>query len=320
MLRGRVFSIRGTVLDNRNGPALTQLTLTPKVSGIPTSNSRMGATMQQSSGAFEFRGLLPGTYVLQMLRPAQVSRTPGDAVASNPGLAGRMEVTVSNSDVEGVVFALLPTAEITGSIRMEDGSSVSAFILLTDTEQAAGTGPSQQTKPDGTFRIQNLGFSRYSASVNPLPPGAYVKSVRFGGQDSTKTLLDLTSGAGGVLEIVLSLKAAEVTAMVRTNNGESVPGVTVSLWSKTANAAEPAGERILTSSSDGSIKFGGLRPGEYYVAAWEEVDSNLLRYPDFLARFNDQATEVKVGESDKVSVNLTLIPKDKIAAEVAKLP
>jgi len=65
---------------------------------------------------------------------------------------------------------------------------------------------------------------------------------------------------------------------------------------------------------------GGLRPGEYYVAAWEEVDSNLLRYPDFLARFNDQATEVKVGESDKASVNLTLIPKDKIAAEVAKLP
>jgi len=283
------------------------------------ANARVGAQVQ-ASGAFEFRGLVPGTYVIQGQRGQQVVRN-SDAVTSIPGLVGRAEVTVSNSDVEGVVLSMSAPAEITGRIRTEEGLPVpSARITLIDAEESFGQAPSVQINSDATFRIQNIGLSRYTVSVNSLPPGMYVKSARFGGQEATKSLIDMTSGGGGVMEVVLSAKAAEVTAFVRSGSGENVSGVTVSMWSKTAAGLDPVIGRQYRTGATGSVRLADLPPGEYYVAAWEEVDTNLLRSPDFVGRFTGQAASVRVGESDKVTADLTLIPKDKIAAELAKLP
>ncbi len=139
--------------------------------------------------------------------------------------------------------------------------------------------------------------------------------MRFGGQDAIKSPLDLTSGTGGVLDILLSPKAAEVDATVRGKDG-----VVVTIWPKTPVVVDPLSGRVFRTGQNGGVKLTSVPPGDYYVAAWEEVDQSLLGYPDFLARFTDQAAAVKVGESDKVSVDLMLIPKDRIAAEVAKLP
>jgi hypothetical protein len=321
LAKGRVVRIRGKAVNSRTGgPASGQLLLRPKgnIDGLP--DSYYNAALDQT-GAFEFHGVRAGTYSVQAMPETQ-----------NP-LAGRLEVTVTNSDLDGLVLPLGPPPEVSGTIRAEGGDLRTVLqppavvagglgggiagtrILFESPENEYGMMANVAVEADGTFKVPNLPWAQYTVLLNPLQPGTYVKSMRFGGQDAIKSPIDLTSGAGGVLEILLSPKAAEVDVTVRGKDG-----VAVTIWPKTAVAFDPLSGREFRTGQNGSVKLTSVPPGEYYVAAWEEVDPNILGYPDFLARFTDLASAVSVGESDKVSVDLTPIPKDKIAAEVAKLP
>ena len=62
-----------------------------------------------------------------------------------------------------------------------------------------------------------------------------MRVTRFGGQDVTRVPLDLTSGGGGALDVVLSPKAADVTGVVLNDKNEPVQGVPVTLWPKIAD-------------------------------------------------------------------------------------
>ncbi len=319
LIKARLFKIRGKAVDSRTGgPASGQLSLRPK-GGMAGPGSQFNAVVEPATGTFEFHAVGAGTYVMQ-------ADPGGRRGATVPGLTGRMEVNVTDSDVDGLVFTLSPPLEITGTVRVEGGDLQSLWrpvfvggagghlVVLANFEDS-NPGPSGQVDSNGIFKIQDVGWSRYTINLISLQSGSYVKSMRFGGQDVLKSPLDLTSGVGGVLDILLSPKAAEVDATVRGKDG-----VAVTIWPKTAVSVDPLSGSVFTTGLDGNVKLTSIPPGEYYVAAWEDVDRSLLGYPDFLARFTDQATLIKVGESDKVSMDLTPIPKDKIAAEVAKLP
>lgn len=67
------------------------------------------------------------------------------------------------------------------------------------------------------------------------------------------------------------------------------------------------------------FRFAGIPPGEYRIAAWEEIERGLGTVPEFRVKFEDKATAVKVGESDHARINVLLIPRDAIDAEAAKL-
>jgi len=321
MVKARVFSIRGKTVDSRSGaPTVAHLGLIPKGTDLDRLNGKDEASASSDTGAFEFGGLRAGTYILQ-------------ASPDTRGLTGRMEVTVANADVEGLVFALYPPPEITGTVRIEDGDlgvlqRPPDFAALNRRPTGAGPrivlstfdvgGPMEaagQVAADGTFKIQNFTRSVYTVHVDLLPPGTYIKSIRFGGQDAMKTPLDLTAGTGGVLEVLLSQKVAEVNATV---HGDATAGISVTMWSKSPTLIDPLFRRAFRTGPDGTVRLTDMPPGEYYVAAWETNPN--LTIPDFLARFTGLATPIKLAENDKAMVDLTLIPKDKIAAEIAKLP
>jgi hypothetical protein len=175
---------------------------------------------------------------------------------------------------------------------------------------------------DGAFKITGVEPARYFVNVTGLPPGTYVKSVKVAGQDITKSVLDMTSGAAGALEVVLSTKAADFTGVVHNDNGDPLPGVPVTLWPKTPDRGKPDGG-IKTANTDlnGSFKITGLAPGEFYVAAWDYIPvEGLTQNPDFLARFAGSQTAVTLGESGHQSADIKLIPRDRIAAEAATIP
>jgi hypothetical protein len=323
MLKGRVYSARGKVIVGKNGAQIqASLTFIPKSAGIAVANGRLSTPVQQS-GIFEVHGLLPGTYTVQAQQQTTMMRSADGGVTSTSTLGGRTELIVGNNDVDNLLLTLNPLPEITGIIRTEDGRPFSANggrITLTDAEEVFGGSPSALINPDGTFKLQNVQLTRYAVIVNPLGQEMYVKSIRFGGQDGTKAPIDMTSGAGGVMDIVVSTKAAQVSATVHPNNNEIVSGLPVSLWLKSPGALDPVIGRFYRTGPDGVVKLVGVPPGEYYIGVWEDVDANLIRYPDFLSKFNDSAQLIRLAEGDKVTADLTVIPKTKIAAEVAKLP
>ena len=73
------------------------------------------------------------------------------------------------------------------------------------------------------------------------------------------------------------------------------------------------------TDQNGGFKFQGLAPGDYYVAAWEDVDPGLLQSADFLNHFTSEASAITLAEGGHESRDLKPVPADKVAVEIAKL-
>jgi hypothetical protein len=195
------------------------------------------------------------------------------------------------------------------------------MLSLNDTAGGVSAStPNAQVKDDGTFRFNAVGTSKYLLAAVILPQGTYLKSARFGGQDVTHAPIDTTSGSGGTLDLVLSSKAADVAGSVQNDKGEALAGVIVTMWPKTPDGTPTGGARQASTDQNGGYKFQGLAPGDYYVAAWEELEPGLATSADFLANFSGNGTAVKLAEGGHESRDIKPVPSDKIAVEMAKLP
>lgn len=73
------------------------------------------------------------------------------------------------------------------------------------------------------------------------------------------------------------------------------------------------------TDQNGGFQFKGLAPGDYYVAAWEDVDFGLFQSTEFLNHFTSEATTVALSEGGHENRDVKIVPADKVAAEVAKL-
>ena len=97
--------------------------------------------------------------------------------------------------------------------------------------------------------------------------------------------------------------------------------MTVTLWPKHLNPGiVTGGIASVNTDQNGAFTIGGLEPGDYSVAAFEEINSGLATFPDFLAAIASQATDVKLDEGQQAGIDVKIIPVDRIAAEVVKLP
>jgi protocatechuate 3,4-dioxygenase beta subunit len=338
LLRAKVYTVRGKTVDASGMPAAVLVAFLPKEAGVGLANILgAGLTQLRPDGTFEFRNIVPGTYVLQVLQ----------AVAANGGppanLTGRVEVTVADANIDGLVLPLGPGPEITGTVKLEDGDITTLLkpaqttsgtpagnaapampgrfmLMLQETESTSLSTPNTQIKDDGTFKFNAVGTSKYLLNAISLPQGTYLKSAKFGGQDVTHSPIDTTSGTGGTLELVLSSKAADVSGSVQNEKGDALAGVVVTLWPKTPDASPSGGARQANTDQNGGFKFQGLAPGEFYLAAWEELEPGLAQSADFLGHFTSEASAVKLAEGGHESQNLKPMPSDKIALEIAKLP
>jgi hypothetical protein len=270
---------------------------------------------------------------------------PGPGGAPDSGAAGSVEVTIGTADVNDLPLVLSAGGRIDGTVRVEEGDladlqlntqqqqgpgglpplpAPNAFgVRLMPAEGISVNGPTTRTNPDGTFQITGVGSAKYSVTVNTPPQaGLYVKAIRFGGQDVTRRPLDLTGGGGGAMDVVLAKGAAELSGTVSNKDGQAVSGITVSLWPKEPDLSRTdGGARLATTDQNGSYRFTRLTPGEYFVAAWEELpDPGLGQYTDFLNRFTGAAATVELGVGGTQSAAAKLVARDTILAELAKLP
>jgi hypothetical protein len=225
--RAKVYTIRGKAVDASGAPATAVVGFIRKEQGGSLVNIINGGSINQlrPDGSFEFRGIVPGTYALQTMQVTVNGSGPAN-------LTGRLEVTVGDANIDGLVLPLGPGPEIIGTVKLEDGDITTLlkpaqntpgvvaaanavvalpgrFMLgLSETEGVSVSSPNAQIKEDGTFKFNAVGASKYLLNTISLPQGTYLKSARFGGQDVTHAPIDTTSGTGGTLDLVLSSKAA----------------------------------------------------------------------------------------------------------------
>lgn len=327
--KARVFRIRGRVANSATGvpPQNLALALIPKDnSNGGTLFGRNMAGVRGKDGYFEFNGVLPGLYVIQPNSRVVMNTNPatGETTQSAP-LVGRTIVNVGDDNVENVVVQLGAGAEITGTIKTEGVDPQPAqqqpgnpparpSIILTAAEGTNLNSSRAQSKDDGSFQLRGVAPDVYRVNITGLPAGTYVKSIRFGGQDVTHANLDLTSGTGGELAILLSPTAAVVTGVVRNSKGDAARDVMVQLW----GPGDDIG-KFANTDKNGGFRLAGLAPGEYRIVAWEDVEFGLAQDPNFRNRFEGQATSVTLRDNSHETVEVKLVAKDVIEAEAAKI-
>jgi len=234
----------------------------------------------------------------------------------------RQIVTVGSADVDDVVVEFRTGVDITGKISIEGAAPMSPrpTVLLASKERLLNSVPRPQTNDDGTFAAHNIPPGQYEVVVASLPPGTYVKSISFNGRDVANAALDLTSGGGGTLDVVLAANAADIGGIVHGADGMPLETVIVTLWTPGApmDGADAFVRSGLTGPA-GKFSFGNLPPGEYLIAAWEELEYGLDLVTDFRIKFDSQAAMVKLDENEHANIEAPLIGRDAIETEVAKL-
>jgi len=312
MAKSRVVRIRGTVLNGATGkPVRANLMLMPRNKGYSAWMETQQAMAVDQHGAFEFRNVAPGSYTLRANVMSQQIR-----------LSALQTLDVGDDHIRDLVITANPGIEIPGTLKIEgaeqtDSSDSPLHISLAPwgTEIDGGFGgASTEVKEDGSFKLTDVQPGRYHVRAIGLD-GAYLKAARWGDQDVVETGLDLSAGAGGALDLLMSNKAPQVSGTVQNDDGKHLAGATVVLLPDEQHREQLDRYPTSTTDQNGAFTVKNVRPGKYKVLAWEELEGSEYMDPDFTKPFEGKAVSLSLEEGSKEALQLTAIPADATARE-----
>jgi hypothetical protein len=303
MRRGRVYAVEGTVVATAVDRKFSDLTLrlmprdTMRQLVAPATILSGGAI--KPDGAFEIRNVEPGEYNLIL------------ALRSRPGAPlARLSVVVAQADVKGVVLKFGEPIKITGVIRMEgpqEADFSGSRIGLREAEGMSYNAPYAAATADGAFTVEDVSRQRYMVEVTRLPTGAYVKSIRLGGQEIGDTGIDLSQASSAPsLEILVSPSGATLEGVI-TAAGKPAAGSRVVLVPDPLRAELALRRRIGIADQNGKFSIRGVPPGEYRLYAFADPLFDPMPDPGFLKSIENKAVKVSLREGDRKQVEVTLV-------------
>ena len=289
--------VRGLEIRMRKSPTFRvrgKVSVPADASGVPTSLQLIsqdslemslgtGASAMIVNGRFQFEGVPPGSYILRSIPNVRNINTGGGEFSLSPArFFCQQPVEVSDRDVADLAVSFTPAVDLSGAFHA-DGVKLSKppFVMLLAESFPSMRELRADADLNGAFHIAQLPPDRFELAVSNLPDGAYVKSIRQGAQE-VKGLLDLTAASGDPLEIELAPNAAEITGTLRDGKGDPLPFRVVNLWTSGDDSAKSA-----QTARDGSFTFKNLAPGDYHLAAWDDIDKQSR--PAFLKAYESQA-------------------------------
>ena len=150
------------------------------------------------------------------------------------------------------------------------------------------------------------GHYAIDVNVRYIPNGCYVQKVKLGGQEVSADDFEILTSSP--LEIVFSNTAGKITGSVSDDNSKPFPNSSVTLipsdgkWRPIRRVGD----------DNGNFKFTALRPGTYKLFAWEEVDDDVCQDPEFRKKYENRATEIKIGPSETQNAQLRVITAEEM--------
>jgi protocatechuate 3,4-dioxygenase beta subunit len=307
MATARTARISGVVVGASGPVSNTPVLLLPQGRpDVPTPfQPAVTTTDTFAGGAFTFRNVPPGAYVVQ----ASGGTTP---------------VTIDGFDQDDVVVRITAGAYARGRLVFDDrglgpapGESVQIRPHRADLNTASTVStaaPRSVANADGTFVVGPLfgnALMRLSVDLNGRGSPWRLRRVRLGGRDITDEPIDFQPGDVDGLEIELTRRLPVVEGTVLARPGRQAFNYRVIVFS-TDRKHWWVGSRFFAyvlSGNDGRFRIAGLPAGDYYVIALTRTPPpDLLDWDDprYLEQASVDAVRLTLVEGEIRTVQLPL--------------
>ena len=280
-----LWRIRGVVLDDQAKPAAgVDVTL----HSSETLTEPEARTQTSADGSFELSSVCPGEW-----------RIRAEIKHGTVAWRGSTPVSVVRRDVEGVSLRVAPPFPLDAFVERGDPRSPfdersPVTLQLVPVDASPDRQVSADERSDGSLRIPAVHAGRYRIQAVGMLPGAYLEAIRLGVTDVTGQPVDLAPGAP---PLRLIYKSAAGRAVGLVENGW---GATVVLAPKDELLRSAPFLRAIPASMDGRFDAPGMRPGDYYLWAFDRVDLAALSDPDFVRALMGTAETVHIPQGQVV--------------------
>lgn len=293
MVKAATLRIRGHVAG---APEDKPLIVAATRKGVGQGSEAAGIGLAQKGGAFEIRGLPPGSYMVTTMAATGLGGGASNAAAA---------VELTDRHIENLELKFGAGEDVSGTIAVARAKGADRDITVT-LEMADFTLPgSLNTKvnEDGTFTLKNVLPGTYRIGIAGLPPDSYVKAVKLNGKpvDQNSAAID----SGGKLEIVTGQPGGHVTGSVIGPDDKPLASATVVLIPASQNESL---FRDTRSGHDGNFDLKGVPPGKYKIAAWEDIEQGAYQDAKFVESFASELQSLSLQESSQEKLKLTAIP------------
>jgi hypothetical protein len=295
--------LNNLTLPSRRGGILT-IHITREANAGPSTQVviwRFGEPSDTSNGTFQdpnegIAGQLPpGTYQIEI-----------DTGKSR----GYAKVDVGEEDVRANVIVPNP-ATIIGVAGIGDPHDQVTFkpvqgarLNLIDTiANNSANRPTLISGPDGKFTNPLVKPGLFYVAGVSLPPNMYLVSVRNGEQEVFGEKFAIERGDID-LNMIVGENPGTVRGTVIDSRGKKVSAAAVALMPDDRKQKA----LMLSRSTDANGVFEmKAAPGSYHLYAWMELDGAAYRNEEFMKKFDDHGTPVRIDKDGKVVVDLKLV-------------
>ena len=297
-------TVSGVLLDESDKPLSGTMMFIP-TSGDDVRSFLIGRIVSGQDGAFAFRNVAPGSYVIQAFgRGASGNLGSGNFVSLPLTVSAGTDVTDLKLKVAG--------ATARGRILLEGDAPppapsrvlVSPSAINFVSSPVGGGPPSRITRDDWTFEVYNMSGLRMMRVI--VGSGRWtMKQVTLNGRDITDEPIDFRKGDVNGLEITLTSLMPVLEGSV-TDAGKPATECTLVVFS-----ADPAKWAFpsryfsqVRPDPKGWFQIGGLPPGDYLALALPTVQGTDWQDPEFLRQHIGVATRFSLAEGGKHTIAL----------------